>query len=201
MKTERLHTAFIEVIIFFIVVFGLLLNSCGNQRINRDIKRLYKTKIVIPDNMFAKIQGKDTLLHEQGDIYATLIVWYDSVQCALCKMNNIEKWNRLFLYSKDSVIGLKPMVIFTPGKKEQYKFEASLKITDFKYPIYVDYDHVFEKMNPHLSSSSHNVFLLDKNKEIVLVGNPFYNNQMWKLYKNTIGTIITHKGIIPIEKP
>lgn len=31
-----------------------------------------------------------------------------------------------------------------------------------------------------------NTFLMDKNKKIVLVGNPVYNAELWNLYKKAI---------------
>ena len=189
-----------QIVTLLTTVFSLFFfYSCKNQRIAREIEQLYMTKIEIPDNLIPKNNGKNLLPQLQEDNYATLIIWYDSVQCASCSIKYIEKWNKIFEYSEDSVKGFTPVIIFSPSKKRLYKFEASLKTTDFKYPIYVDYDFVFEKKNPQVSHSSQNVFLIDKNNEIVLVGNPFYNSQMWNLYKTTINTLIVNKGIIPVQ--
>lgn len=44
------------------------------------------------------------------------------------------------------------MVVFSPNRNELYKFESSLKITDFNYPVYVDYDNHFADLNSLLAN-------------------------------------------------
>lgn len=182
-------------LIFIVIAFC---SSCKNLKVNREIKGLFGTKVDIPENLSIKIFGKDTLFHNQEDIFATLLIWYDSLQCTSCNLDYIEEWNRIYEYSADSITGFKPIIIFSPSRKELYKFEILIKVTDFKYPIYVDYDFAFADRNSQIASfSSQKVFLLDKKHEIVLVGNPFLNKQMWKLYKSTINTLVANKGVIP----
>lgn len=177
-----------------------LCHSCKKQQINREIKKIYGTKIVIPDNLSVKYHGNDTLYHGQEKGLATLIIWYDSLQCAACNLNYIERWNRFFEYCEDSVKGIKAMVIFSPSSNELYKFESSLKITDFNYPVYVDYGNEFADLNSLIANCrSQKIFLLDNNQQIVLVGNPYHNNQMWNLYKSTMNTLITNGGVIPVD--
>lgn len=177
-----------------------LCHSCKKQQINREIKKIYGTKIVIPDNLSVKYHGNDTLYHGQEKGLATLIIWYDSLQCAACNLKYIEKWNRLFEYCEDSTQGIKTMLIYSPSKNELYKFESSLKITDFNYPVYVDYGNEFADLNSLIANCrSQKIFLLDNNQQIVLVGNPYHNNQMWNLYKSTMNTLITNGGVIPVD--
>jgi len=83
------------------------------------------------------------------------------------------------------------MIIFSPGKDELYKFEANLRVTEFEYPIYIDYEYDFGEINPQINSLKHqNVFLVDFNGKIILVGDPYYNTQMLNLYKKTMTDLI-----------
>lgn len=180
-----------------VILLLVLFVSCKNWRISKEVRRIYGTQIEVPYCLSAKIHGLDTLIITRGDEYATLIIWYDSTQCSSCSLNYIEKWNRLFEYSVDSVRGLKPMIIFSPKEKDLYRFESYLRMTNFNYPIYIDYDYSFLTRNPQLlASSRQNIFLLDKNHEIVLVGDPFYNQQMWNLYKQIIDSLVINRGFI-----
>ena len=192
-----LNTLIIRLTILLVTV---LCYSCENHRINREIKKIYGTKIDLPNDLLAKIQDKDTIIKVQDDEFVTLIIWYDSLQCASCNVDYIEQWNGVFKYSEDSVKGFRPIIIFTPSKENLLKLELSLKTTDFKYTVYIDYNYSFVNRNPQLSKcKSQNVYLLNKEHEIVLVGNPCYNIQMRQLYKKTIKELIANKGVLPIE--
>lgn len=161
------------------------------------VRKLYGTKIEIPDNLIEKNVQGDTLSQNSGEWYTSIIIWYDSTRCASCHLHTIERWNKLFQFAKDSVKGIKPMIIFSPGKNELYKFESNLRATDFKYPIYVDYDGYFGSRNPMINSFKYQaVFLTDKNQNIVLVGDPYYNTQMLKLYKETMSKLIENNGLL-----
>lgn len=89
------------------------------------------------------------------------------------------------------------MIIFSPGKNELYKFEANLRVTEFEYPIYIDYGYIFGRHNPLINSSKYQtIFLTDKNNQIVLTGDPYYNTQMLKLYKETMSKLIENNGLL-----
>ena len=144
------------------------------------------------------IDGKDSIIQEQAGAYATMVIWYDSLQCVSCYMGFIDAWKQFFEYSRDSVDGFGPVLILVPPKRNIVEFEETLKKSHYKFPINVDYSYKFCNLNPKIvSSDCQNVFLLDKNHEIVLVGNPFYNNSMMRLYKRTINVLIANQGVIP----
>lgn len=124
-----------------LIILGLFFcSSCENQQMIRDVKTLCGSKIKIPENMSVRILGRDTLLQVKQKGYATMIIWFDSIQCATCNMNNIENWNEIFEYSRDSVKGFNPIIIFSPNKKDMCRLETSLRLTKFIYPIFVDYN-------------------------------------------------------------
>ena len=97
----------------------------------------------IPNNLCAKIEGRDTSLLVNQSEFATMIIWYDTIQCASCSMNSVNIWKTFFEYSFDSIEGFNPIIIFSPNKRLLRDFEVSLKVTKFKYPVLVDYDNIF----------------------------------------------------------
>lgn len=93
----------------------------------------------------------------------------------------------LYEYCLDSTNGVQPMMIFSPAPDNLDEFEYLLERTEFKYPIYADYEGEFELSNPQFKGAHrNNVFLMDKNNRIVLIGNPYQNSNMWALYKKNI---------------
>ena len=51
-----------------------------------------------------------------------------------------------------------------------------------------------------LNSSKYNVFLLDRNNKIILLGNPIYNRDLKSLYMNTINNMLAHGGIYVLNE-
>lgn len=187
--------------IYFILII-LLCFSCKNHRLVHDIKSLSGSTIKIPNNLCAKIEGRDTSLLVNQSEFATMIIWYDTIQCASCSMNSVNIWKTFFEYSFDSIEGFNPIIIFSPNKRLLRDFEVSLKVTKFKYPVLVDYDNIFQRINPQIPMTSNlfHVFLLDKNKKVVLVGNPLDNKLLLQLYKKTIHELVDNEGVLVDDK-
>ena len=62
--------------------------------------------------------------------------------------------------------------------KESSKHLASFfHLSELNHPIYIDSTNVFEKKNTHipLNDSKFQVFLLDKNNNVLFVGNPLFD--------------------------
>lgn len=189
--------------ILTIVTLAIMLCfSCGNQKLAHELKMLSGSTIKMPDELSAKIRGRDTLLQANQHEPATMIIWYDTAQCASCSMNSINMWNEVFEYSHDSVEGFNPVIIFSPNKRMMRNFEVAIETTKFKYPLFVDYNNIFMQINPQVIKTSHlmHVFLLDKNNKVVLVGSPLHSESLMKLYKSTINELITNGGVLPEEK-
>ncbi|HZK04110.1 MAG TPA: hypothetical protein VFC94_06885 [Bacteroidaceae bacterium] len=186
-----------------IVALAIIISiSCSNQKLAHELKMLSGSTIKIPNELSAKIGCRDTLLEVNQHEPATMIIWYDTVQCASCSMNSINIWNKIFEYSHDSVEGFNPVIIFSPNKRMIRNFEEAIKTTRFKYPLFVDYNNTFGHINPQIPMTNNllHVFLLDKNNKVVLVGSPLYNESLMQLYKSTINKLIANGGVLPEEK-
>lgn len=187
---------FLGVLIIITTIVFVVIYPPKQFQTELEIRRVYGTKIELPDSLIVKNLKENLICTTQLGEYATMIIWYDSIRCSLCHLNIIEKWQDFFDYN-GFLKGFKPIILFTPSQDERKVFEKPLVIPDFDYPIYVDIENSFAKINPQLSRcKSQNVFLLDRNGAIVLVGSPLSNKDMWNLYDNTIQTLITNKGLI-----
>jgi len=56
------------------------------------------------------------------------------------------------------------------------------------FPVYLDKKHSFVNLNKHIDFSDpfFNVFLLDENNQIQLIGDPVNNTELWNLYRLAI---------------
>lgn len=60
------------------------------------------------------------------------------------------------------------------------------KQNNFRYPIFFDKKGVMGKLNKFPDSYQFKTFLLNEKKEVVLMGTPIGNDELWRLYKEVI---------------
>lgn len=182
-----------------IIVF---VSSCENLRIAHEVKNFSGSTITVPKGLKVKCGGIDTTFQlTQKQTLTKMIVWYDTMECSSCRMKRIDMWNKIVVYSRDSIIGFEPVFIFSPNKGSLNSFELEINIANFDYPIMVDYENSFYDVNPQIpQDNKFHVFLLDKNNKVVLIGNPLQNQKLWALYKQTINKLIANGGVLPEEK-
>ena len=114
----------------------------------------------------------------------TIFTYVDSIGCMSCKLQLL-KWDEL-ISTVDSISGgnVVCLFIFHPSnKKDLIKL---LKRKRFNYPVYIDENDTFNKLNHFPMDINFQSFLLDKDNRIVAIGNPVHNFQIKKLYLNII---------------
>lgn len=171
-------------IICMVSIITLL--SCNNDaKYIRDIKRLTHQKIEFPlgyEELSCNSQQKLESLTKQ-DI--KIVSYYGEVVCTSCCAKNLKMWqNEIKEIDKDIAYII---VAHCSDKEEFVNFADSLYLD---YPLmYYDSD-VFGKQNKLEDILARNrTFLLNKDNEIVLVGEPFGREQLSKLYKKCIDSL------------
>ena len=61
-----------------------------------------------------------------------------------------------------------------------------LEADNFNYPVYIDSTDTFNKLNQFPQQEGFQTFLLNKESEIVLIGNPNNSQKIRELYLKTI---------------
>lgn len=169
------------------LAMGLL--SCnGNKRqIEKEILLLQSKSINIPQEGLVKIRGKDTLdfVRSEDELFK-LIVYYDSTSCSSCMVSKMFLWNDIIDYVDTFKGKFSLYFIFSTSKKDSKQLIFSINNSGFSYPILIDTNNEFAKLNTHLPSNKLlHTFLLDENNNVVIVGNPMQNKhieQMMQTY-------------------
>lgn len=63
-----------------------------------------------------------------------------------------------------------------------------LEEQEFYYPIIVDELNIINKLNQFPENPNFHCFLLNKNNEVLLIGDPCHAPELWELYKKIILT-------------
>lgn len=113
---------------------------------------------------------KNTFIEGVDSSYKVLI-YKDSTSCTPCAIDRMYAWNDMIeLFGKYKV---RWIFIISPKKEQIEDAYLSIEYSFLKSAIYVDTAYIFLKENKHIISSvKDNVMLLDKNNNIIVIGNP-----------------------------
>lgn len=112
------------------------------------------------------------------------VVYVDSTGCMSCKLQ-LPKWAE-FIETIDSVSGNQIPCLFFFHSREKESLIKFLKRTHFSYPVYIDENDSFNKLNHFPKEIEYQTFLVDKASKVLAIGNPVYNPRLKELYLNII---------------
>lgn len=173
--------------ICILVLMSFFLTSCKESKkenISHLVTEWVGKEIVYPDKMTFTLWGKDTIDYTKDRTPYTIVTYADSIGCIGCKLQ-LANWLALIAELKDKVRDkVKIHFVFYP--KELKEMISLLKRDKFDYPVCIDVNDSFNKLN-HLSSiMAFQTFLLNENNKVVAIGNPIYNPKVKELYMNII---------------
>ncbi len=182
MSTARFHTI---VILMTIVVANVFLTSCNNHSETTDILiSLYGRCIAIPNydviiNNGRIIPGADSSFSNNGK---PMLLYYKKLEgCSLCEIG--------YLYNLDKISAdttYTTLVIVRPTQ-DIGKVIERIQMQQHGFPIVIDMVGTFEEHNPFIPNDpKYHTFLLDRERQITLVGDPLYNKKMTMLFNNAL---------------
>lgn len=169
---------------FCILFFLFYFLACNNYSAKLDktdiVKEWIGKEIKFPSSFnkyLSNILPNDTS-------YFKIFIYMDSIGCSSCKLNFIG-WKK-FINQIDTLTNKKIQFIFALQPKDIREIKIHAKLNQFEYPLYFDKNHDFDKLNKFPSDISLQVFLLDQNNKVLLLGNPIMNPNIKELYINYI---------------
>ena len=86
--------------------------------------------------------------------------------------------------------------IMSPTKSDQKKVIRDIVINYSDYNVAFDDCGAFSQSNPQIPLDNRfHAMLLDKNNNVVLIGNPLYSNSIWELMKEALMNIKSNDGL------
>lgn len=180
----------------YILLLLLILCSCKEtekNRISRLVNEWTGKEIIYFDNIVFTLYGQDTLNYSMPHSLYTIVSYVDSIGCIGCKLQ-LPRW-REFIHELDSTFQDDVFVSIFLHPKNLEELSSILMKDKFDYPICIDLEDTFNKLNHFPSEMEFQTFLLDKNNKVVAIGNPIHNPQVKELYLNIIqGKSFTPEG-------
>lgn len=171
----------------FIFVYILLFVSCQNSdksRIARMIDEWDGKEIIYPDDLVFTTMREDTAKWFLKDSRYTIVTYADSIGCMGCKLK-LPAWKDFISYL-DSVSDHAVKVIFILHPRDEKEMAHLIKYNNFLYPVCLDTNDSFNKINKIPSNLAFQTFLLDNKNKVIAIGNPIHNPNVRTLYLNLI---------------
>lgn len=74
-----------------------------------------------------------------------------------------------------------------PSEEEEEDFRLLLRYSDFKYPVLIDNEQMFLKLNKQIPNNKKlHTFLLNSNNDVIFIGNPLENGRIEDLFEKQI---------------
>mgnify|MGYP001150236507 CR=1 FL=1 len=176
---------------FVTMLLMSIIMACNNNELYKEKVLIMKSKPinVTKEKMQLVYSGiKDTI--PQSDINKTnnllWVIYADSFVCSSCKLGELQFWNEFIYRTKKKYDNVDFCFIFSPKEEDKNMFMFTMKSLTFASSIYLDSLRTFPKNNPQIPKDHRfHTFLLDKNRNIILIGDPIKNDRINELFLET----------------
>lgn len=144
--------------------------------------------VYIPlDSMLCWHPTDEDCSSSRADSKWTLVVYADTTDCSKCYLEHLRLWNDFVKMEIDHEGIIRFLFIIEARAGEAKGLYLQLGTTNLKHSIYVDGKKSFSRNNPQIPINQfYHTFLLNENKEVVLVGSPLYNERIEAIFKRKI---------------
>ena len=172
-----------------ILVLGcfFFLISCQQtekEKLEELVKNWNGKEVLFPTNPSFTLYGKTPVDFKIPVSDYKIVTYVDSLGCSSCKLQ-LPKWKEFMKYA-DSIVGYQIPVLFFLHPANVREMRSVLKQNRFDYPVCMDTEDTFNKVNKFPSQLNFQTFLLDKNNHVIAIGNPVHNYDVRELYIHLI---------------
>ena len=183
-----------KIFLFFICLYCLI--SCNNdtKKIELLLQDWEGKEIMFPKDLLFYAGDRDTSISIVNKF--KIISYVDSLGCTSCKLK-LDGWKNLISYM-DSIYPHQIQTLLFLHPKTVDELKVMLRRADFEYPVCLDINDSFNKLNRFPSDMNFQTFLIDKNNKILAIGNPVFNPKVKELYLKIIqGQSVRRKDVVP----
>lgn len=171
-----------------------LLVSCQSRRqeIARIIEEWKNKEVILPDPLFLKVQGRDTVLPDFQFRKYKILNYIDTSGCTECRLQ-LPAWEKL--KQEMDTLGYDVDIIFVAWVRNYEELEILQHANDCQLPFLYDPEGEIQKINHFPAEPSLQTFLLDSLNRVLLLGSPIENDRIWTLYQRLLSD--SHKDAVP----
>ncbi len=172
--------------VFFCLLFGVFISCVDSEklRIAHVVNKWNGRTISFPPDLTFTILGRDTIADFLENRDYSIITYVDSTGCVSCNLQLIE-WKKFINelnFCTDKIIP----VLFIVHPKARKDIVALLASYNYVYPVCIDDQDAFNRLNKIPKDRDFQTFLLDREDRVIVIGNPIHNLKVKELYLSSI---------------
>lgn len=180
---------------YILITLSILTICLSCNTVRRDYERLMGSQVVFPETL-QRVEKQDTSPFVTNKDNAHMVIYYDSTQCNTCAVSKLGDWDSIIDDAKSIYEDIDFVFIMSPTKSDQKKVIRDIVINYSDYNVAFDDCGAFSQSNPQIPLDNRfHAMLLDKNNNVVLIGNPLYSNSIWELMKEALMNIKSNDGL------
>ncbi|MDR1371920.1 MAG: hypothetical protein LBJ17_02165, partial [Dysgonamonadaceae bacterium] len=172
----------------FLLILLFSVFSCQDNRKEKNAKKIIKEwtgkTILFPSDAQCCVAGNDTLPSVCDGLFQKdfkILLYVDSVGCSSCRLK-LSDWKQL-IEESDTLFQDKLGFLFFFQPKNRKEMSYIFRMNEFDFPVFIDMNNSLDKKNHFPAAMEHQCFLLNRENEVIAIGNPAANIKIWKLYK------------------
>ena len=175
--------------------FLFILFSCTNKKNHLEIitNQWIGTEIILPKTVDSATPSVDAANFNSIEKRCKILIYADSIGCVSCKLN-LSGW-KLFIEDVEKSHPNQVEFIFFINSIEYDVINLIIKYHEFDHPIIINKENIIGKLNNIPKEINLQVFLLNNNNKVLLVGDPTSDMNIKNLYIETIENIIIETGL------
>lgn len=172
--------------LFYLMIFlCLACVSCRKQKIESDIAEMKAQTVKMP---YSKMIRRNCSMSNTDTITNTcisIVHYMNNFDCSECMAKRFADSERVNTYRNQDYI--RHVYIFDSNIEIAENAYLQMKLFHSQGTVYIDTASVFIKKNPQISKNIlFHTFVMNHSGEVLLVGDPFLNKKMKKLFKKTL---------------
>lgn len=174
-------------VITFVLLAATCISSCNSEReVRHNLMKMQSEPITLSCDSMRLISHKNIIDTFPRQFY--WVVYSDSVDCSTCRLTNLVRWGDFIDSVKNSTDYVGFRFIFSPAEKDMGAFMCTAGTLKLSSHIYIDSSNIFARHNRHVPNNVlYHTFLLDKDGNVLLVGDPVRNSEVNKMFWDLIG--------------
>ena len=176
-----------------LLITALFTTDCTCQ-VNKEIESFVKLPVHIP---YQEMDQRVCSMY--ADSLSTgktlrLVNYIVSLDCSTCALSHMAAAENL-MKNQDELKGVKSVYVIETSSKEAESLYFAFCNARIEGTVYLDTCHAFRRANPHIPDNPlFHTFLLNDEDSVLLVGDPFKNEKMERLFLKVIERERERKG-------
>lgn len=178
---------FLQIMSVLIMVASL--TGCEKYFMRVNLKRMTGNTVSLSERIVSVFDSEVRPLDDSLMSVPKLVVYIDSAECESCRVQKLYQYGRLAELSR-STRKYELFILFSPKQKGKEQFVKLLQHRDYPFPVYVDVENDFEKMNSFIPRNPRfHTFLVDRYNNPIIVGDPLAGEKMEELFMSVINSL------------